>query len=245
MAERAGVPDEIGFTTKPQIAAVQPREARLGGAPDGIVLADAGYGNDSVFRDAVSELGLAYAVGIQSSTRVWAPGVAPLPTQPPHGGSGRQPKLLRRAQGHEPASVKNLALALAPSSYRTVLWREGTRATLSSRFEVIRVRPSHRDYWRSMLRDEEWLLVEWPESEPEPVKYWLSKLPNARRWNTWSTSQRCAGASSAVIRTSGPEAGVWSGALRGTGLARLPSPRLAMHCRVRISCRPTSDSGRQ
>jgi SRSO17 transposase len=175
--QRAGVPDDIEFATKPQIAAAQLREARLSGAPDGIVLADAAYGNDSAFRDAVSELGLPYAVGTQSSTHVWAPGTAPLPADASSGKPGRPRSLLRRAPGREPVSVKALALALDKSCYRTVVWREGTRANLSSRFAAVRVRESHRDYWRATLRDEEWLLVEWPEGEPEPVKYWLSTLP--------------------------------------------------------------------
>jgi SRSO17 transposase len=174
---QAGVPDEIGFATKPQIALTQLREARQSGAPNGVVLADAGYGNDTAFRDALSELGLQYAVGIQSSTRVWAPGTAPLPAEPSGGNPGRPRSLQRRVPGHEPASVKELAVGLDASRYRTVSWREGTRATLSSRFAAVRVRASHRDYWRPTPRDEEWLLVEWPDGEPEPVKYWLSTLP--------------------------------------------------------------------
>ncbi|PQP03073.1 IS701 family transposase, partial [Burkholderia cepacia] len=71
----------------------------------------------------------------------------------------------------------DLALALDVSRYRTVIWREGTCAALSSRFAAVRVRASHRDYWRSTLRDEEWLLIEWPEGDAEPLKYWLSTLP--------------------------------------------------------------------
>lgn len=174
---QAGVPDEIGFATKPQIALTQMREARQSGAPDGVVLADAGYGNDTAFRDALSEIGLQYAVGIQSSTRVWAPGTAPLPAASSGGKPGRPRSLQRRVPGHQPASVKELAVGLDASRYRTVSWREGTRATLSSRFAAVRVRASHRDYWRPTPRDEEWLLVEWPDGEPEPIKYWLSTLP--------------------------------------------------------------------
>ncbi|WP_168787631.1 IS701 family transposase [Paraburkholderia aromaticivorans] len=175
--QRAGVPDEIAFSTKPQMAATQLREARESGAPDGIVLADAGYGNDSVFRDAISELGLTYAVGIQSSARVWAPGTTPLSVEPPTGQPGRPRKLLRRAPGHEPVSVKALARGLDASSYRMINWREGTRTILSSRFAAVRVRTSHRDYWRATQRDEQWLLIEWPQGDPEPAKYWLATLP--------------------------------------------------------------------
>ena len=41
----------------------------------------------------------------------------------------------------------------------------------------MRVRPSHRDYWRAETNPEEWLLIEWPKEKNEPVKYWLSTLP--------------------------------------------------------------------
>jgi SRSO17 transposase len=41
----------------------------------------------------------------------------------------------------------------------------------------VRVRPAHRDYWRNEPHAEEWLLVEWPAGETEPIKYWLSTLP--------------------------------------------------------------------
>ena len=173
----AGVPDEIGFATKPQIAIAQLREARQSGAPNGVVLADAGYGNDTAFRDSVVELGLQYAVGIQSSTRVWPPGLAPLPAESSTRKAGRPRSLQRRVPGHNPVAVKDLALALEPSCYHTVSWREGTRTALSSRFAALRVRASHRDYWRAAPRDEEWLLIEWPIGELEPTKYWLSTLP--------------------------------------------------------------------
>ncbi|AWV05242.1 hypothetical protein DM992_39135 [Burkholderia sp. JP2-270] len=110
------------------------REARQSGAPDGVVLADAGYGDDTSFREAVSDLGLQYAVGIRSNTRVWALGIAPLPPEPSTGKSGRPHSLLRCAPGHELIGVKDLASTLDASRYRNVIWREGTCAALSSRF---------------------------------------------------------------------------------------------------------------
>jgi SRSO17 transposase len=58
-------------------------------------LADAAYGNDNGFRDGLQQLNLEYAVGVQSSTSVWPPGLAPLPAMS-RGGMGRPPKLLRR-----------------------------------------------------------------------------------------------------------------------------------------------------
>jgi SRSO17 transposase len=58
-----------------------------------------------------------------------------------------------------------------------VTWREGSRTELTSRFAARRVRPAHRDTWRTEPWPEEWLLVEWPEGAEEPSKYWLSNLP--------------------------------------------------------------------
>ncbi len=175
--QHAGVPPEVEFATKPQIALQQLHEARASGAPDGVVLADAGYGDDTAFRDAITALGLRYAVGIKSTTTVWAPGVEPLAPKP-WAGQGRKTKLLRRAPGHEPISVKELALKLNIHRFRTVMWREGTNEVLGSRFAAIRVRAAHRDYWREAVRPEEWLSVEWPKGDEEPLKYWMCTLPS-------------------------------------------------------------------
>jgi SRSO17 transposase len=85
--------------------------------------------------------------------------------------------LLRRDRKHQPVSVQQVALSLPAKDWRVVSWRQGTKQKLRSRFAAQRVRPAHRDYWRSEPRDEEWLLIEWPERESEPTKYWLSTFP--------------------------------------------------------------------
>ena len=66
--KKAGVPDSIQFQTKPEIALDQIQRARERGIPQGVVLADAGYGNDTGFRAELAKLKLAYVVGIQSSS---------------------------------------------------------------------------------------------------------------------------------------------------------------------------------
>jgi len=171
-----GIPPEVHFQTKPEIALEQIRAAVDRQIPAAPVLADAAYGNDTQFREGVTELGLLYVVGIQSSTSVWKPGQAPLPKRP-WKGIGRPTKLLRRHRRHHPVPVRQLATSLPFSAWKTVAWREGTRKTLRSRFAALRIRPAHRDYWSSELRHEEWLLIEWPREEAEPTRYWLSTLP--------------------------------------------------------------------
>src|SRR3954451_3848952 len=173
---KAGVPPELGFRSKPQIALAQIRRALADGVPRGIILGDAGYGTDTDFRHALSKLGLVYVMGVQSSLGVWPPGHGPLPPKP-WSGKGRPPKLWRRDSEHQPVTAKDLALALPPDAWQVVSWRHGSAGELAGRFAAVRVRPSHRDYWRSEPHAEEWLLLEWPEGKKEPAKYWLSSLP--------------------------------------------------------------------
>ena len=174
---KAAVPEEIAFKTKPEIALDQLRWAAAAGLPRGVVLLDAGYGNNTDLRTEITALGLTYAAGILSTTTVWAPGARPLPAKT-WSGRGRRPKLLRRDDTHRPISVKALALRLPKRAWRTIEWREGAAEPLRSRFARQRVRAAHRDEWRAEPRPEEWLLIEWPKGESEPTKYWLSTLPH-------------------------------------------------------------------
>jgi SRSO17 transposase len=173
--KQAGVPQEIRFQTKPDMALGHIRSLVNEDVPRGVVLADAAYGDDSAFREGVETLGLSYAVGIKSSTSLWPPGSMPLAPQP-RSKTGRPPRLLRRDKQHQPLSAKNLALCLSAADLRRVSWREGTRGSMRSRFAALRVRVAHRDYWRSEPHPEQWLLIEWPATEKEPTKYWLSNL---------------------------------------------------------------------
>jgi len=171
---KAEVPAEIRFATKSAIALEQLRAARESGVPAGVVLVDAGYGNDTDFRLGVSALGLSYAVGIQSSTTVWSAGHEPLPPRP-YSGHGFPSKRLRRNRTHQPIDVNALAHELPARAWRRIEWREGERGALASRFARVRVTAAHRDH----SYPEEWLVIEWPLGETEPTKYWLSTLPES------------------------------------------------------------------
>jgi len=180
---KAGVPEEISFKTKPEIALEQLRWAYEAGLARGVVLMDAGYGAETDLRTNITMLGLSYVAGTRPNTTVWPSGTAPL--QPKRwSGHGRPPKLMRRDGKHQPISVKQLALGLRKRAWRTIKWREGTAEWLSSRFARVRVRIAHRDYNLTEARPEEWLLIEWPKGEDEPTKYWLSTLPKdvSFRW---------------------------------------------------------------
>jgi SRSO17 transposase len=172
--KRAEVPAAIAFASKSKIALEQLRAARSAKIPPGVVLADAGYGNDTDFRLGISALGLTYAVGIQGSTTLWSEGHEPLPPRG-HWGRGRPGTHLRRNRTHQPIDANRLALELPGSAWRRIEWREGTQGAMASRFARLRVRAAHRD----RVYPEEWLVIEWPLGETEPAKYWLATLPQS------------------------------------------------------------------
>jgi SRSO17 transposase len=167
--KKAGVPLDISFKTKPEIALEQIRWACEAGLPRGVGLMDAAYGNDSRLRTGMTALGLIYVAGIQSNTLVWPSGAGPRRRGKPLNNTGRrdEPDLISAAE---------VALGLPKRAWRTIRWREGSADWLSSRFARVRVRVGHNQLIPE-LASQEWLLIEWPEGEAEPTKYWFSTLP--------------------------------------------------------------------
>jgi hypothetical protein len=101
--KRAKVPETIGFQTKPEIALGQIDSALAEGIAPGVVLADAGYGNSSAFRDGLAQLGLVFVVGVIGTTTVWPQGITPI--VPTGTGRGWPPRRLRRGGDDAPASI--------------------------------------------------------------------------------------------------------------------------------------------
>ena len=178
----AGVPGGVKFATKTEIALQQMETLLAEGAPKYCVLADAGYGVDQAFRQRLTEMGLPYVVGIKSSVVVWPPGLEPLPPKR-YGGKGRPSRVPRRTRSRQPVSVKDLAHALPASAFQTISWREGANQTLRGRFVAVRVRHAGGNIGKARLHPEQWLLIEWPHNDAEPLKYYLSNLPEKTSLN--------------------------------------------------------------
>jgi SRSO17 transposase len=120
---------------------------------------DADYGRDGNLRRELRALGLSYVAAIQSRPMVWRPGSGPK--------AGRRlPKA--REEDADLASVKDVALGFGKDAWKIIRWREGTAEWLKSRFARARVRLAREP--------EQWLLVEWPQDEKTPTRYWLSNL---------------------------------------------------------------------
>ena len=167
-----GVPDDIAFRTKWQIALEQIDFALRAGVRKHIVLADPGYGDVIEFREGVTKRGLAYVVGINGQPAVWPPESQPaIPKKKPGRG---HPRTRYRDELHPPVSVAELAARL---KYRKVTWRDGSRGWQASRFAAVRVQTAHRHGSGEPPGEEQWLLCQWPAGEEKPTTFWLATVP--------------------------------------------------------------------
>jgi SRSO17 transposase len=177
--QAAGIPSDVGFQTKPEIALDLLRAAHRNGAPKRPVIADAGYGDSRDFRDAINELGWHYVVAISSQTNVWPPGSRP--RRPPRTGKrGPPPTRELDPRGVEPTSVKAIATrAWEKGSFCDVSWRNGSKGQLHGRFSAVRVQSAERRTKGKPASPPIWLLMERDESQKTGFKYYLSSLPKS------------------------------------------------------------------
>lgn len=170
-----GVPDEVEFKTKWQIA-IDLIDQTLGfGITRWPVLADAGYGEIAEFRDALTQRGLTYVVGVRSTQLIWPPGTNPkVPTW--RSGKRGRPHSRWRDGNKRPIRIAELVKSIPRERFKTVSWREGARGKLSSKFLAYRVRSAAKHGRGRPPSDEQWLLCEWQSCDSEP-KFYLSTLP--------------------------------------------------------------------
>lgn len=237
---KAKVPEEIAFQAKTEIALEQMQAALAAGITKGIVLADAGYGSGAEFRSAITALGLAYCLGIRPMLTVWRPGEAP-PARPRK--SKRGP--WRKGEGpakhpHAPIQVEDLARELPAKAWQTISWREGTNAPLSGRFARLRINCAPGG--GGVTADpapEEWLLIEWPESDEKPLRFWLSTLPPETSFAELVRLTKLRWRIERDFLDLKQECGL--GHYEGRGGPRLPPPYQPVHRGLRIPDRPNRD----
>jgi SRSO17 transposase len=190
---RAHVPTPILFQEKWRLALTLLRRARAAGLTFTAVLADAAYGDVTVFREALHRLDLPYALGISShltvfrgTPRVVAPAAAVR--------RGRPATRFRLLDDLKPVAVKALAAALPTRAWRRITWHNDHQATRwRAEFAAVRVTPAHA--WRhGHLLPEIWLLAQRPVGSRTVAKYFFVHLPatTALKRLVWIAHQRWA-----------------------------------------------------
>jgi SRSO17 transposase len=175
------LPERVRHRPKWQLVLDMLDELAQWGLGPPVLVADAGYGEVACFRQGLDDRQIPYVVQVKADTSAYPEQVHP--TTAPYSGRGRRPRPRYR---DTPTSLKQLALQAGQQAGVELIWRRGSKGLQRSRFLCLRVRPAgitpRRQAaaradgagWELPVR---WLLVEWPASAAEPVKYWLSNLP--------------------------------------------------------------------
>ena len=185
--ERAHVPEEVHFRSKPQIALSLVDLSGEWSVPFGVVVADSGYGKYHMFLEGLENRKHPYVCGVESTFGVRLPeevSAAKETGAAPYKGRGRPPK-------ERPAplyTAEEVIGSLPDEAWQTVIWREGTKGTLSKRMVALRAHratgsPRHSTtHERVLTAQEGWLIAERPlrpeEDLPdeEEQKYYYSSL---------------------------------------------------------------------
>jgi SRSO17 transposase len=182
---RSKIPDNERHRPKWQMALELIDENISWGHRPPVLAGDAGYGDTTEFRTALSERDIPYVLAVKATTSAHAADAIPVAPAP----TGHRGRPAGPAYPDEPVSLKTLALQAIsddPTLLREITWRHGTKtspdnrnAAMTSHFAALRVRPANRTITRASdgSLPECWLLIEWPPDKDEPTDYWLSTLP--------------------------------------------------------------------
>ena len=169
----ARIPGSITFQEKWRLAVTLLRQLRASGVKVTAVLADAEFGDNSLFRAMLHRLRLPYAVGISSDVTAFRG--APAFVWRTITGPGRPRKRPELAAGVRALSAA--ALAAQQTRWHSIRWRnrrDGHEWTAEA--TALRVTPA-RDWKRRRVMPEVWLLCEREPSDPTSLKYFFVSLP--------------------------------------------------------------------
>ncbi len=178
--KKAGVPEEVTFKTKPELAMDLIDEVKGWGLQVRPVLADSLYGDVFEFRQGLRNRKADYIVQVSGGLTAWTEN--PHPAEPPMKGGGKVPRKRFYAKDFPPVrTLCQIAKDLPSRSWKTITWREGTKGPLTSRFaRVIVWMANGLVQGKTKEVPAEELLIEWPEGDKEPWKYWLSSFAPQR-----------------------------------------------------------------
>lgn len=177
---QCGVPADIPFQTKPQLAAEMIQAVHEADTlPYGWLTCDAAFGRDTNFLDHVGEY-VSYFAEVESDTRVWLE--RPATAIPEWSGRGRPPTRQRLLAG-EPAAATVAAVAqtLSPSAWQRRTIKEGSKGPLVADFVCLRVVAVRQ----ALPGPDVWLILR-RHPETGEIKYYLSNAPRQTTLHTFA-----------------------------------------------------------
>ena len=221
--QQAGIPDDVPFQTKPQLALTMVERALDAGVPAAWVVGDEVYGGDSRFRGPLETRGQAYVLAVRRNQLV--------STWPPYGSPAQ----------HTAAS---LVAAVPATGWYRLSCGEGAQGPRLYDWAYVPVRPALRDGWVHAL------LVRRHPERADDLAFYLVYAPTATpleevvraagaRWTIEDTFKLAKG----QVGLDQYEVRSWRGWYRHITLALLALAALAIGAGQRgASSRPTVPS---
>src|SRR5437868_666493 len=168
----AGVPEEVGFATKPEQAMAMLERAWEQGVPMRWVTGDAGYGYSPRLRETVQAHGRSYVLAGSANGRVWTG--RPEVEEPAEQTGGRPRRTARVAKGAPKARMVSEVIASLPkSAWKRLAVVEGEKGMITYSWARVRVVES-RD---QLPGPDVWLLARRSPSAPDKLSYYLAYAP--------------------------------------------------------------------
>ncbi len=145
--QRAQIPDEVTFQTKPQIAQAMLERAWEEGLPLHWVVGDTLYGNSPALRQAIHQRERSYVLAIAAHHHV-----QPMPSA-------------------QVMALQDLPQALPNQGWERLCFRLGEKGPICSDWQALRVRMSNDTI------GEQWLLVQRSLTETPQYRFFLSNAP--------------------------------------------------------------------
>jgi SRSO17 transposase len=175
LRQAVGMPSDLTFQTKPQLAVqlVQGIVERKT-VPAQWVAADALYGDNPAFRDAIADLGLWYFTEVACSTLIWRR--HPALIIPPWSGKGRKPtKQQLKTPTNQPYRVDELLKRVPKEAWVRGTVKEGSKGPIVCDFLFVRVTECRK----GLPGPRVWLIIRRNVADPSVVKFYLSNAPEA------------------------------------------------------------------
>ena len=164
----AGVPAEVTFATKPEIALELIRYAIADQVPRAPVLGDNAYGINGPFRDGLRELGLEFFLQVDAQQLTgWAQPVALERKRTRWQVRQPQPKALPLAR---------LFAGQKKPEWHACSWKAADGQTRRTRLAWMKVYLAGSLDRGAPKLEELWLVVDWPAGDAEPYHYYLAHL---------------------------------------------------------------------
>jgi SRSO17 transposase len=164
----AGVPDEVGFATKPQIALNLIQAVLADGVARAPVLGDNAYGINGEFRDGVRALGMEFFLQVDpSQLNGWAQSVAL---------EKKRTRWHVAANVPAPLSLLKVFAAHKAVKWRPCSWKAADGQTRHTRLAWMKVYLAGALDRGAQTLEEVWLVVDWPEGAAEAYHYYLAHL---------------------------------------------------------------------